>query len=172
MISQGIPISSREPLAEMIVNNNSLNHDELTVLADTVYYQHCASTPRTELGPVDTLYSHNGMEGQQTDTDTDTVDFLVSILQLIAQDTNNVLRYAEQVGRDNNLRDTIQPLAYIDPLPDYFSLLEQARQCRHGDQGLHNPIRKFICYVYALIDRNATLERELQRQTKSYKRSY
>lgn len=167
MISSSMSISSSTPLIEMAMNNNSPDQDESTILADTIYNQHCASVSGIAPCPASSSHLSNSVEGQQVDT----IDFLVSMLQAVVQDTNDVLRYAEQVGQANELRDAIQALAYADPVPDYFSLMERARQGMHGGQALHNPIGKFIRYVYSLIDRNAALQRELQKQARSYKAS-
>ena len=104
------------------------------------------------------------MESQQAGT----IDFLVSMVQRMVRDANAALHYAEQVSRVNELRDAIQPRAYVDPIPDYFSLVEQVGQSKFDAHGPYNPIGRFIRYVYSLIDRNAALQRELQKHTSLY----
>ena len=159
MTTSDISVDSGAPLMGVTLNNESLDHDESTLLADTIYSQHCASAS----DPV-SINLPSSVESQQAGT----IDFLVSVVQSMVRDANAVLHYAEQVSRVNELRDAIQPRAYVDPIPDYFSLVEQVGQSKFGAHGPYNPIGRFIRYVYSLIDRNAALQRELQKHTSLY----
>lgn len=170
MISLDMSINSKSPAMRMALNDEPPDCDESTLLADAIYHQHCASVAAPGMAPELTSASHlsDGVGSRQGDA----IDFLVSTLQRVVHDANAVLRYAKQVGQANELRDTIQPQAYADPIPDYFSLVERARQSGHNDSVAYNPVGGFIRYVYSLIDRNAALQRELQRHVKLCKGSY
>ncbi|EFO64101.1 Hypothetical protein GLP15_3488 [Giardia lamblia P15] len=174
MISLDMSINSNSPALRVALNSEPPDCDESTLLADTIYHQHCASVTASgmasTMAPEFTNASHlsHSVESRQADV----TDFLVSMLQRVVHDANAVLRYAERVNQANELKDTIQPQAYTDPVPDYFSLVEQARQSGRSDCVAYNPIGRFIRYVYSLVDRNAALQQELQKYAKLYKVSY